>query len=235
MTALRPLYVDHGAAAGAARRAGADRRPARVRRGPVSAPPALPRGCPRPGAVVDGGALRLPRGQRPDHLSVARRRGRRALPGAGPAGGIRWRCCSTACSPSRAGPRSISAGARRRSAGRSSRRLAAWNCRSTPTCGRRRCARWRHRICRAATRRARARRCAVSTDIYAAHLAELFARAGVPLEYRGGRGSPLDLRPASRSALRWYLWLPLIRWLELGSAIPWRAARGGAPPRCRAI
>ena len=58
-----------------------------------------------------------------------------------------------------------------------------------------------------------------------AHLSELFARAGVPLEYRGGRGSPLDLRPAFLSALRWYLWLPLRRWLELRQAHP--APRGG--------
>jgi hypothetical protein len=54
----------------------------------------------------------------------------------------------------------------------------------------------------------------------AAHLSELFARAGVPLEYRGGRGSPLDLRPAFRAALRWYLWLPLNRWLELRQRCP---------------
>jgi CRISPR associated protein, Cas1 family len=49
----------------------------------------------------------------------------------------------------------------------------------------------------------------------AAHLSELFGRAGVPSAYRGGRGSPLDLRPAFRAALRWYLRLPLRRWLEL--------------------
>jgi hypothetical protein len=48
-----------------------------------------------------------------------------------------------------------------------------------------------------------------------AHLSELFGRTGVPLAYRGGRGSPLDLRPALHAALRWYLWLPLERWLEL--------------------
>jgi hypothetical protein len=48
-----------------------------------------------------------------------------------------------------------------------------------------------------------------------AHLSELFARAGVPLAYRGGRGSPLDLRPAFREALRWHLWAPLGRWLDL--------------------
>jgi hypothetical protein len=53
-----------------------------------------------------------------------------------------------------------------------------------------------------------------------AHLCELFGRAGVPLEYRGGRGSPLDLRPAFRGALQWYLWLPLSRWLELGRDHP---------------
>jgi hypothetical protein len=51
-----------------------------------------------------------------------------------------------------------------------------------------------------------------------AHLCELFGRAGVPLAYRGG--SPLDLRPAFRGALRWYLWLPLRRWLELGRDHP---------------
>ncbi len=59
-----------------------------------------------------------------------------------------------------------------------------------------------------------------------AHLAELFGRAGVPLAYRGGRGSPLDLRPAFRSTLRWYLWLPLARWLELQRCHP--LDRGGA-------
>jgi hypothetical protein len=59
-----------------------------------------------------------------------------------------------------------------------------------------------------------------------AHLFELFARSGVPLEYRGGRGSALDLRPGFRSALRWYLWLPLWRWLELRQDHP--APRGGA-------
>ena len=48
-----------------------------------------------------------------------------------------------------------------------------------------------------------------------AHLAELFARAGVPLCYRGGRGSALDLRPAFRAALRWSLWAPLAGWLDL--------------------
>jgi hypothetical protein len=53
-----------------------------------------------------------------------------------------------------------------------------------------------------------------------AHLSELFARAGVPLEYRGGRGSPLDLRPTFRTALRWYLWLPLERWLALRQTHP---------------
>jgi hypothetical protein len=59
-----------------------------------------------------------------------------------------------------------------------------------------------------------------------AHLSELFAPAGVPLEYRGGRGSALDLRPAFRGALRWYLWLPLRRWLELRQRHP--APFGGA-------
>ena len=58
-----------------------------------------------------------------------------------------------------------------------------------------------------------------------AHLSELFARAGVPLAYRGGRGSPLDLRPAFRTTLRWYLWLALRRWLELRHRHP--ALRGG--------
>ena len=53
-----------------------------------------------------------------------------------------------------------------------------------------------------------------------AHLSELFGRAGVPLVYRGGRGSPLDLRPAFRTALRWYLWLPLQRWLTLRQTHP---------------
>jgi hypothetical protein len=60
----------------------------------------------------------------------------------------------------------------------------------------------------------------------AAHLSELFGRAGVPLAYRGGRGSPLDLRPEFRAALRWYLWLPLQRWLELRREHP--MLRGGA-------
>jgi hypothetical protein len=60
----------------------------------------------------------------------------------------------------------------------------------------------------------------------AAHLSELFGRAGVPLAYRGGRGSPLDLRPAFRAALRWYLWLPLQRWLELRREHP--TPRSGA-------
>jgi hypothetical protein len=59
-----------------------------------------------------------------------------------------------------------------------------------------------------------------------AHLCELLARAGVPLAYRGGRGSALDLRPGFRAALGWYLWLPLQRWLELRQAHP--APRGGA-------
>jgi hypothetical protein len=53
-----------------------------------------------------------------------------------------------------------------------------------------------------------------------AHLAELFARVGVPVSYRGGRGSALDLRPAFRAALRWYLWAPLGRWLELQQRHP---------------
>jgi hypothetical protein len=52
------------------------------------------------------------------------------------------------------------------------------------------------------------------------HLAELFAHAGVPLCYRGGRGSALDLRPAFRAALRWHLWPPLRRWLELQQRHP---------------
>jgi CRISPR associated protein Cas1 len=60
----------------------------------------------------------------------------------------------------------------------------------------------------------------------AAHLSELFGRAGVPLAHRGGRGSPLDLRPAFRAALRWYLWLSLQRWLELRQDYP--MPRGGA-------
>jgi hypothetical protein len=53
-----------------------------------------------------------------------------------------------------------------------------------------------------------------------AHLAELFARAGVPLAYRGGRGSPLDLRPVFRTALRWHLWAPLRCWLQLQQRHP---------------
>lgn len=48
-----------------------------------------------------------------------------------------------------------------------------------------------------------------------AHLADLLARTGVPLCYRGGRGSALDLRPAFHAALHWYLWAPLRRWLDL--------------------
>jgi hypothetical protein len=59
-----------------------------------------------------------------------------------------------------------------------------------------------------------------------AHLSELFGRVGVPLAYRGGRGSPLDMRPAFRAALRWYLWLPLQRWLELRREHP--TPRGAA-------
>jgi CRISPR associated protein Cas1 len=53
-----------------------------------------------------------------------------------------------------------------------------------------------------------------------AHTAELLARGGVPLCYRGGRGAALDLRPAFRTALRWYLWAPLARWLELTQRHP---------------
>jgi hypothetical protein len=53
-----------------------------------------------------------------------------------------------------------------------------------------------------------------------AHLPELFARAGVPLCYRGGRGSALDLRPGFRAALRWHLWAPLRCWLELQKRHP---------------
>ena len=68
-----------------------------------------------------------------------------------------------------------------------------------------------------------------------AHLSELFGRAGVPLAYRGGRGSPLDIRPAFRGALRWYLWLPLSRWLELGRHHPLpRDARTAARRRAAA-
>jgi hypothetical protein len=54
----------------------------------------------------------------------------------------------------------------------------------------------------------------------AAHLQELMGRAGIPLCYRGGRGSALDLRPAFRAALRWQLWLPLRRWLGLQQRHP---------------
>jgi hypothetical protein len=54
----------------------------------------------------------------------------------------------------------------------------------------------------------------------AAHLAELFARAGAPLCYRGGRGSALDLRPGFRAALRWHLWPPLRRWLAVQQRHP---------------
>jgi hypothetical protein len=64
----------------------------------------------------------------------------------------------------------------------------------------------------------------------AAHLVELFARAGVPVCYRGGRGSPLDLRPAFRAALRWHLWAPLGCWLELQERHP-PADRGRARRR----
>jgi hypothetical protein len=58
-----------------------------------------------------------------------------------------------------------------------------------------------------------------------AHLCELFARAGVPLAYRGGRGSALDLRPAFRAALGWHLWPAVARWLELQRRHP--VHRGG--------
>jgi hypothetical protein len=64
-----------------------------------------------------------------------------------------------------------------------------------------------------------------------AHLSELFARAGVPLEYRGGRGSPLDMRPAFHGALRWYLWLPLRCWLELRRDHPAPPLGAGAARR----
>jgi CRISPR associated protein Cas1 len=67
----------------------------------------------------------------------------------------------------------------------------------------------------------------------AAHLSELFARAGMPFAYRGGRGSPLDLRPAFRAALRWYLWPPLQRWLELRREHP--TPRGGASAQRRRV
>ena len=60
-----------------------------------------------------------------------------------------------------------------------------------------------------------------------AHLSELFGRAGVPLVYRGGRGSPLDLRPAFRIALRWYLCLPLERWAGAAAVASDAARRGG--------
>jgi CRISPR associated protein Cas1 len=53
-----------------------------------------------------------------------------------------------------------------------------------------------------------------------AHLNELLGRAGVPLAYRGGRGSALDLRPAFRAALRWYLWTPLEHWRQLQERHP---------------
>jgi hypothetical protein len=53
-----------------------------------------------------------------------------------------------------------------------------------------------------------------------AQLAELFARAGVPLSYRGGRGSALDLRAGFRAALGWYLWLALRRCLDLQQRHP---------------
>jgi hypothetical protein len=43
--------------------------------------------------------------------------------------------------------------------------------------------------------------------------------------YCGGRGSPLDLRPAFRTTLLSYLWLALRRWLELRHRHP--ALRGG--------
>lgn len=53
-----------------------------------------------------------------------------------------------------------------------------------------------------------------------AHLSELFARAGVPLCYRGGKGSALDLRPAFRAVLGWYLWAPTRRLLDLHQRHP---------------
>jgi hypothetical protein len=64
-----------------------------------------------------------------------------------------------------------------------------------------------------------------------AHLAELFGRAGVPLAYRGGRGSPLDLRPGFSAALRWHLWPPLKRWLELRQTHPAPPAAAGVARR----
>jgi hypothetical protein len=72
-----------------------------------------------------------------------------------------------------------------------------------------------------------------------AHLSELFARAGVPLCYRGGLstgsgGSALDLRPAFRAVLRWSLWAPLGRWLELQRRHPPGADRSGARRRIAA-
>ena len=60
-----------------------------------------------------------------------------------------------------------------------------------------------------------------------AHLSELFGRAGMPFAYRGGRGSPLDLRPAFRAALRWYLWS--VGWNCIG--IIRRRAAGRRPRR----
>ena len=88
MTALRPLYLDCGAAA--VRLEG----PALIVdqpdccRGTVSVAASLPRRRPRPGAVVDGSALRLPGERRADHLPVARRGGSRALPRPRAAGGV---------------------------------------------------------------------------------------------------------------------------------------------------
>jgi len=67
-----------------------------------------------------------------------------------------------------------------------------------------------------------------------AHLHELFGRAGVPLCYRGGRGSPLDLRPAFRGTLRWHLWTPLWQWLELQQRHPQRGDRTKARRRAAA-
>jgi hypothetical protein len=64
-----------------------------------------------------------------------------------------------------------------------------------------------------------------------AHLSELFARAGVPLCYRGGRGSALDLRPAFRAALSWSLWAPLGRWLDLQRRHPLGSPRAHKGPQ----
>lgn len=67
-----------------------------------------------------------------------------------------------------------------------------------------------------------------------AHLSELFARAGVPLCYRGGKGSALDLRPAFRAVLGWYLWAPLGRWLDLHQRHPLGLDRAAARRRIAA-